>query len=93
MQLAPGGEVNATKLGMAIIGCISEDGRAKCQYAGKCKDTSATLRCVSRSLQEHPEAASEILLAGLAVASWGTRSIIPIKSLIPKFEMSVANAF
>ncbi|WP_432263272.1 hypothetical protein [Cupriavidus sp. TMH.W2] len=88
MQQVVGGQISATHIGMASMGCLTAEGLAQCPKLGKC-NASRAMVCMGEAIENFPEAKAEVLLAGLAVVSRSAKSILEIRKIVPRLEMAV----
>lgn len=79
----------ATEIGLASLGCLSTDGKPNCPRLNKnCSNKCAT-KCMLKAMTDFPEAKTEILLAGIVIASTYASDVTEVHAALSGFERAI----
>lgn len=79
----------ATEIGLSSLGCISIDGKPQCRRFGKACSIPCAATCIATAMTDFPEAKTEILLAGMLIASSRASSISELHFALSHFEGAI----
>ncbi|HGY9634410.1 hypothetical protein QVM55_21550 [Pseudomonas monteilii] len=79
----------ATEIGLSSLGCLSTDGKPHCPRFNKSCSNKCASKCMLKAMTDFPEAKTEILLAGVVIASTFASDMTEVHAALSGFERAI----
>lgn len=79
----------ATEIGLSSLGCLSTEGKPYCPRFNKNCSNKCASKCMLKAMTDFPEAKTEILLAGIVIASTYASNITEVHAALSGFERAI----
>ncbi|BAW27130.1 TPA: hypothetical protein QDZ12_005965 [Pseudomonas putida] len=79
----------ATEIGLSSLGCLSTDGKPHCPRFNKSCSNKCASKCMRKAMTDFPEAKTEILLAGVVIASTFASDVTEVRAALFGFEQAI----